>query len=397
MLIFLILVLADICIWWLLIGDTRRLGPVMRVLVLTVKVIISLTLIYLITRILLYKGEFADPANTFRYIVLGAMGAFIITAGSLYIVASLLIHLLERKLKRRFNGLVLANLIISAALLLLFADGYFRQRLNITTTRQEITLGHLDSRLDGMKIVLISDLHLSSWYGHYDRLSDMVSTVNAEKPDLLINAGDFITYGWQEYDSCDTILHRAHAVSGAYAVYGNHDDGTYYPDYDKRYGKECIEMIKQKIIASGYILLSDTAVIIRHNGTEIAVAGIVTHGHHLNMRYGDFNRTLVNLPDSVFSLLIVHDPGAWEPALSGDKRPRLTLAGHTHGMQIGLPVPGGYISPASLIHKRWRGLYRKNDNYLYVSTGLGCIGMAIRIFMPPQIVVITLKKQHNKP
>jgi hypothetical protein len=56
-------------------------------------------------------------------------------------------------------------------------------------------------------------------------------------------------------------------------------------------------------------------------------------------------------------------------------------------------LPGGRVSPASFYHKYWRGLYSAEDNYLYVTTGMGTIGMALRIFMPPEIVVITLKSK----
>jgi len=72
--------------------------------------------------------------------------------------------------------------------------------------------------------------------------------------------------------------------------------------------------------------------------------------------------------------------------------PQLTLSGHTHGAQAGLPLPGGCISPVSLYDKRWKGLYSNDGKYLYVTTGLGTMGMALRIFMPPEIVVITLRR-----
>jgi predicted MPP superfamily phosphohydrolase len=298
--------------------------------------------------------------------------------------------LLERILHRKLGGLVLTNIIISGVLLFLFADSFFRQRFDTNIVRQNITVSNLDSRLEGMKIVLISDLHLSSWHGHYERLDRVVSTINAEKPDLLVNAGDFITFGWQEYGSCDTILRKAGAVSGAFAIYGNHDDGSYYPGFNERYGQECREQLSEKITASGYSLLADATVLTEHNGAQIAITGIVTHGHHPDMSYGNFSNAFDLIPDSVFSLLLVHDPAAWDVAAQYDRMPQLALAGHTHGMQAGLPLPGGYISPASIYHKYWRGLYSKKDKYLYVTTGLGTMGMALRIFMPPEIVVITL-------
>ncbi len=389
--IFVILLLTDIYIFWRLISDMKQRSKWLQAVVLTVKAIQTLVLVWLIVRLVSYRGEFADPANAYRYIVFGALAALIITVGSLYLATSISTRLLGRILHRRLSGLVLTNIIISGVLLILFADGYFRQRFDTRIVRQDITVSNLDGRLDGLKIVLISDLHLSSWHGHYDRLDRVINAINAERPDLLINAGDFITLGWQEFGSCDTVLRKAAAVSGAFAIAGNHDDGTYHPGYTQSYGQQCMTKLSEKVAASGYTLLSDTTVVTEHNGAKIAVTGIVTHGHHLNMRYGNFDKAFDLVPDSIFSLLLIHDPDAWDVAAQDDRMPHLALAGHTHGMQAGLPFPGGRISPASFYHKYWRGLYSKGDKYLYVTTGMGTIGMALRIFMPPEIVVITLK------
>ncbi len=391
--IFVILLLADIYIFWRLIGDMKHRSRALQAVVLTVKAILSFILLYFIIRLITYRGEFADPANAYRYIVFGAVAALILTVGFLYLVTSIGTRLLGRILHRKLGGLVLANIIISGMLLLLFTDSFFRQRFDTRVMRQDVRISSLDSRLDGMKIVLVSDLHLSSWQGHYNRLEAVVSAINAENPDLLVNTGDFITFGWQEFGNCDTILRKAGAGSGAYAIYGNHDDGTYHPGYNESYGKECRQKLSEKITASGYSLLSDTTVLTEHNGARIAITGIVTHGHHFSMNYGNFNKAFDLIPDSVFSLLLVHDPGAWDVAEQYDGMPQLALAGHTHGMQAGLPFPGGYISPASIYHKYWRGLYSKQDKYLYATTGMGTIGMALRIFMPPEIVVITLKSK----
>jgi predicted MPP superfamily phosphohydrolase len=392
MLVFIILLLTDIYIWRRLFTDLRQGNKILWAAVFTVKAITSFILLYLIIRLLFYKGEFADPANAFRYLAFGAIAALIVTVALSYLFTGIVNRLIEKVFHRKLRGLIIANLVISGALLLLLTDSYLRQRFDLRVVRQEITISNLDSRLDGLKIVLISDLHLCSWQGHYNRLAGVISSINAEKPDLLFNVGDFINFGWQEFGGCDTILRKARTVSGAFAVLGNHDDGTYYPHYDETYGQECAAMLSGKISASGYTLLSDTTVVINHNGAEIAISGIVTHGHHLNMYYGDFDKAFDLIPDSVFSLMLVHDPAAWDVAAQDTRMPQLAISGHTHGAQVGLPLPRGYISPVSLYDKRWKGLYSNDGKYLYVTTGLGTMGMALRIFMPPEIVVITLRR-----
>ncbi len=388
MLFYLILLLFDLWLWYALITDLKERNRIIRTVVIAVKASISLVLLFLLVWVVAYRGEFASPANAFIRIILGALAAMLITAGSAYVVMSLVTWLPARLLHRRMRAAGLINITIFTLIVLLFADGSFRQRFDVKIVREEVVVPQLDPALSGMKIVLVSDMHLSSWYGHYDRLDKVMTTINSEKPDLLVNTGDFVTYGWQEYGECDTILRKAFAKSGAFAVVGNHDDGTYHPDYDESYGEECRTMLRNKIRASGYQLLSDTAVITSCNGAEIAVAGVVTHGHRLDMRYGDFEKVLGQIPDSLLTVMLLHDPAGWLLTAVNGRMPHLTLSGHTHGMQAG--TPGGRRSPAERFHERWRGTYKLNGSQLFVTTGLGTMGMAVRLFMPPEIVVLTV-------
>ena len=393
MAIFIILILTDIFLWWLLLRDLGTRSRALLVAVIAVKSLLSALLLWLIAGIIFYRGEFADPANAFRYIVFGAVAALTVTLWITYSLISISARLLNRIIRRRMTGVVLANILLACAVVILFADGYFRQRFDVRVIRKEIFIDSLDKRVEGMKVVLISDLHLSSYYGHYDRLEEIIDTVNSLKPDILFNTGDFITYGWQEFGSCDTILRRARTAAGAYAIAGNHDDGTYYPGYDEAYGALCAEMINEKVAASGYTMLNDSSLTVSFNGTLISIGGVVTHGHRLDMRYGDFRKVL-SVPDSAsLHILLVHDPAAWDTVLVLPEKIDLVLSGHTHGMQIGLPTPWGKLTPASYFHKYWGGHYEFNGSNLYVTTGLGTIGMAERIFMPPEIILLTLKSK----
>ncbi len=383
-----ILLLFDLWLWYALITDLKGRTRILRIVFLVVKASISMVLLFLFVWVVAYRGEYADPANAFIRIVLGALTAMLVTAGSAYLVMALLTWLPARLMRRRMSAAGLINITIFMLIVLLFADGYFRQRFDVQIVREEVAVPRLDPALSGMKIVLVSDLHLSSWHGHYGRLDKVMSTISKEQPDLLLNTGDFVTYGWQEYGECDTILRKAVSKSGAFAVVGNHDDGTYHPDYDERYGEECRTMLEKKITASGYQLLSDTAIITSCKGKEIAVAGVVTHGHRLDMSYGNFEKVLGQIPDSLFTIMLLHDPAGWLLTSVNGRMPHLTLSGHTHGLQAG--TPGGRRSPAERFHERWRGTYKLDESQLFVTTGLGSMGMAVRLFMPPEIVVLTV-------
>jgi predicted MPP superfamily phosphohydrolase len=70
----------------------------------------------------------------------------------------------------------------------------------------------------------------------------------------------------------------------------------------------------------------------------------------------------------------------------------LTLSGHTHGCQMGIEIPSLGIkwSPVSVRYKRWGGLYKENDQYLYVNRGMGVLALPGRIGMPPEITCLDL-------
>ena len=70
----------------------------------------------------------------------------------------------------------------------------------------------------------------------------------------------------------------------------------------------------------------------------------------------------------------------------------LTLAGHTHGMQMGVEIPGFRWSPSKLRYRRWADLYQENDRYLYVNRGFGFIGFSGRVGIWPEITVLELKR-----
>jgi predicted MPP superfamily phosphohydrolase len=387
-LFYLILFIADLFLWFIIWRELKERDRIFRASVLVLKTAVTALFLFLLFRIVLYTGEFADPANAFRQIQMGTMAALLVAASTACVAVTILKWLISILRGRKPGTPGIANTLIFILLTLLVVDGYFRQRLDIRTVRQTVTVAGLDPALDGMKIALIADIHISSFHDSYDRLERAMQSVSDENPDLILNTGDFITFGWQESGKSDTILRKAKALAGAFAVEGNHDDGTYYPGFDVSYGAECRMMVEQYIESSGYTLLRDSAAVISCRGKNVAIAGVTTHGHRLDMTYGNFEKVLAPLPDSLFTILLIHDPAGWLISSVAGRLPDLTVAGHTHGFQAGLPGRGW--SPSSLIHEQWRGLYEFRGSHLFVSTGLGTMGMAARFFMPPEIVILTI-------
>ena len=107
--------------------------------------------------------------------------------------------------------------------------GTLHGRFNFKTEEVTIKIKGLNKDLDGLKIVQLSDMHLAGFYHHSKLLQKVMDEVNVIKPDLILNTGDFVSYGWREFDRNDTILSKARSRYGNFAILGNHDFGTYHP------------------------------------------------------------------------------------------------------------------------------------------------------------------------
>jgi predicted MPP superfamily phosphohydrolase len=95
-----------------------------------------------------------------------------------------------------------------------------------------------------------------------------------------------------------------------------------------------------------------------------------------------------------FKILMSHDPSHWEEKVKNDDfNYHLTLSGHTHGLQMGIEIPGWLrFSPSQFVYKQWAGLYQEFGRYVNVNRGFGYHAFPGRVGIWPEITVIELKK-----
>ena len=100
------------------------------------------------------------------------------------------------------------------------------------------------------------------------------------------------------------------------------------------------------------------------------------------------------MEDVPFKILLSHDPTHWDHKILGkEKDVDLTLAGHTHGGQMGIAIPGLFeLSAAKFFYNRYAGLYKEDNQHLYVNRGLGFLIFPGRVGMAPEITLHTLNK-----
>lgn len=358
-----------------------------------IHVVLSLWLWRLLFEVVTYDRAFDNP----RHVWLMMSLAGTVTAVLVPRVMLILFHYTGKLIRFRRGGHVrwLTNTGLSFGFMMfsIVALGTLYGRFNFRTEYVVINIKGLNQDLDGLKIVQLSDFHLASFYGHSKALQKVMTDVNELKPDLILNTGDFVTYGWQEFDNNDTILIKAKSKYGNFAVLGNHDFGTYDPFFTEADRNNNVLIIKNLVKSSGYYVISDTNTVVRIKNAKIGLIGIITKGRYPDIFHGDMKKAISGLDSVDLKILLSHDPNQWEKDVVSKSDIDITLSGHTHAMQMGIYTKNFKWSPAKYIYPHWNGLYREGNQFHYVNRGLGVLAIPFRIWMPPEITVITLKKE----
>jgi uncharacterized protein len=291
------------------------------------------------------------------------------------------------------RGLTNAGLLIMFVFITIISLGSFYGRFNLKTDEVTINIEGLNKDLVGLKIVQISDLHLNSFYRHKKVLARVMDEINLLKPDILINTGDFVSFGWREFERDDTIFSKANSKYGNFAILGNHDVGTYDPYFTEADRDNNISIMNNLIKASGYHVLNDENMTVVVGKARISMIGVVTGGRYPHMTHGNLERAIAGIDSVDLKILLSHDPNHWDEAVKGKTDIDITLSGHTHGMQMGIMTKKFRWSPSKYFYPHWNGLYQSEHQYQYVNRGLGVLSIPFRIWMPPEITVITLRKK----
>jgi len=270
--------------------------------------------------------------------------------------------------------------------------GIFRTLYRFKIHHVKIKIDVLPQNYSGLRIVHISDLHLGSFNYRYHILDRAINMINHLKPDFIFFTGDLVNNCSWELDNWELVLKQLTAKMGKYSVLGNHDYGDYKKwdsDDEKQSNFDSIKQFYEKI---DFRLLLNEADIVNNEGEIIAVVGVENWGNPPFKQYGDLNKSLMNVNDIPFKILLSHDPTHWNKEVVPKTDIKLTLSGHTHGMQAGINLKNKKWSPIKYKYKQWAGLYENDQQYLYVNRGLGWVGFPGRLGMRPEITFLELEK-----
>lgn len=311
---------------------------------------------------------------------------------SFFVLLSLPVRLLRNK--RDSLTVILSGIILSTGVFISILSGFIAGKKLIRQEEVKLVVPSLPETLNGIKIVHISDFHLSG-FSNTRFMERLAERVNRQKPDLILFTGDMVNNFHQEIRGFESVLGRMEAHSGKLAILGNHDYGD-YSEWDSPADKASnLQAVKAGIQKCGFRLLLNESQKINFRDTSFYVVGVENWGHPPFPQYARLDSALAHVSDHSFRILLSHDPAHWEDQVLRQRDIPLTLSGHSHGGQFGIKIAGLEFSLIWLISRRWGGLYEENGQYLYVNRGAGCVGFPARLDMSPEITVITLLSTEN--
>ena len=247
---------------------------------------------------------------------------------------------------------------------------------SLTVREHELHLPGWPQELAGLRVAALSDFHVGSPYNGIDKLQQIVALTNRSEPDLVVLLGDFVVHGVVGGERVPPsriapVLSNLEAPLGVWAVLGNHD---WWYSFDG---------VRKPLNLQGIEVLEDQAVEISSTGSTFWLVGIgdAWAGNP------DIGAALESVPDDAPVLAITHNPDVF-PEIPD--RVSLTVAGHTHGGQVAVPLLGRPVVPSVHGQRYAVGWIVEEDRHLFVTPGLGTSIIPVRLLVPPEISILKL-------
>jgi len=273
--------------------------------------------------------------------------------------------------------------------------GHYVTRLQVEVTEATIRSSKLPKSFDGYRIAQISDFHIGSFLDERGKafVPVLIDEIIAQKPDMIVFTGDLVSLRAAEALPFRKELKRlASAGIPVYSIMGNHDYADYMRHYDDQRRKQDVDSLMLLQREAGWIMLNNRCQTICRGNDSIAIVGVENIGEPPFSVYGDLAAAMDSIgglhgADGLFTVLLSHNPTHWRSEVLPKTDIDLTLSGHTHDMQFRIL---GW-SPSGWKYHEHSGLYSEGKRYLYVNTGVGCVGPALRVGVRPEVTLLTLR------
>ncbi|HMQ03784.1 MAG TPA: metallophosphoesterase [Pyrinomonadaceae bacterium] len=240
---------------------------------------------------------------------------------------------------------------------------------SLSLERVEVHLNRLPKKLDGFRIIHLSDIHHSP-FTSYDHITRTVKVANRLKPDMFVLTGDYVSHETSYIKPVADLMGELKAEFGTHACLGNHDHWT-DPD-----------LITNSFRDAGINMLVNEGIRLNARGASFWLAGVDDH----MVGKTDLLAALRGSYPDEMKLLLAHNPIIFRKAVRYGID--LTLSGHTHGGQVRVRE-----RHKRLIRRRKlsNGLHSRRDSQIYITRGIGTVVLPVRYQCPPEITLLELR------
>ncbi len=314
-------------------------------------------------------------------LIMGAGILAYLIAATAVLAVYLAFKAIAKRLGAEFNpgrrrALHAAGNVLMAAPFVVMGYGAMVERLDFRVRELDVPLPGLPLDLDGLRILQISDIHLSAFL-HESDLARVIDMTIELRPHVAVVTGDLISSRGDPLDACIRQLARVKSDAGTFGCMGNHERYAGVERYAAEAGAR-----------AGIRFLRGEAQTLRFGNSVLNLAGVdyqslADRGHYLR----GAERLVV---PGAANVLLSHNPNVFPVAARQGYN--LLLAGHTHGGQVTVEILDQSINPARFFTPYVYGLFRAGRSAAYVTRGIGTIGIPARIGAPPEICVLRLRK-----
>jgi uncharacterized protein len=217
-----------------------------------------------------------------------------------------------------------------------------------------------------IRAALIADAHIGMFHGR-ERMQRIVDKLNSLDVDVVLVAGDWTYEPAQPLT--DLLAPLARLRHRILSVPGNHDEEQPGPPLAaelklalRNFGVETIE--------------NQTAWV-----NDLQIIG-------LGDRWAGKDQPVPSYDSTRPAIALAHNPDSID-AIKGTSISWL-LAGHTHGGQVNLPILTEIALSTTSESGFKAGPYKRGKQSVFVTSGLGMIGLPLRLFQPPVIDILTI-------
>jgi predicted MPP superfamily phosphohydrolase len=272
--------------------------------------------------------------------------------------------------RRRF--LLAARTSIVAAPAVITGYGVLSGRTQFHIREVDLHFAGLPKDLQGLRILQLSDIHMSPFLDEAE-VARVVDMANETKPHVAVLTGDLITGPHDPLEACIAHMARLRADHGILGCHGNHEIFA-------RAEAKAQALAERR----GIRILRRQAESLRFGDARINLVGV----DYQNFRSPYLTGMEVFVKPDEWNVLLSHNPDVFPVAAAQGYD--LTLSGHTHGGQVTFEILHQYANIARVFTPYVYGEYRKENKAIYVTRGIGTVGIPARVGAPPEITLIRL-------